>query len=121
MRLPILNALSYPEVLASAFGRLELGGHSLEFREPDPRRYPLLGLAYNALADGYGATVAYNAADEVAVAAFEAGEIGFLDIANVVEKALDESWPRSLPSLEAVFEADGRSRRAARAAVKECR
>jgi 1-deoxy-D-xylulose-5-phosphate reductoisomerase len=121
MRLPILNALSYPEVLPSSFGRLELGGHSLEFREPDPRRYPLLGLAYNALADGYGATVAYNAADEVAVAAFEAGEIGFLDIAMVVEKTLGENWPRGLPSLEAVFEADGRGRRAARAAVKECR
>lgn len=121
MRLPILNALAYPDVLASAFGRLELGGHSLEFREPDPKRYPLLGLAYNALADGYGATVAYNAADEVAVAAFEAGAIGFLDIPRVVEKTLDESRPRSLPSLEAVFEADGLARKSARAAVKECR
>lgn len=121
MRLPILNALGYPEAISSSFGRLELGGRSLEFREPDSRRYPLLGLAYNALADGYGATVAYNAADEVAVAAFEAGEIGFLDIATVVEKTLGESWPRSLPSLAAVFEADASARGAARAAVKECR
>lgn len=121
MRLPILNALAYPEALPSDFGRLDLAGRSLDFRAPDPGRYPLLGLAYAALAAGYGATVAYNAADEVAVAAFEAGAIGFLDIPKVVEKTLGAALPRSLPSLGEVFEADSLARERARAAVKECR
>ncbi len=51
---------------------------------PKAERYPLLGLAYRALALGEGAAIAYNAADEVAVAAFEAGRVGFMDIARVV-------------------------------------
>jgi 1-deoxy-D-xylulose-5-phosphate reductoisomerase len=119
MRLPILNALAYPEALSTAFGRLELSGRSLEFREADPERYPLLGLAYKALSSGYAATVAYNAADEVAVAAFESGEIGYLDIARVVERTLGLAWEAVLPNLEEVFAADRAARVAARTAIKE--
>ncbi len=119
MRIPILNALSWPESLASPFGRLELAGRSLEFRAVDPARYPLLGLAYEALAHGEGATVAYNAADEVAVAAFERGELGFLGIARVVEATLRAPWPRHLATLTEVRAADHEARRRAASAVKE--
>ena len=121
MRLPIMNALAWPEALACPFGRLELSGRVLEFRSPDPERYPLLGLAYAALAAGEGATVAYNAADEAAVAAYESGALGFLDIARVVEQTLSASWPGSLPSLDEVLEADRAARREAAAAIKEIR
>lgn len=118
MRLPILNALAYPEVLSSQFGHLELAGKSLEFRDPDPARFPLLPLAYKALASGYGATVAYNAADEVAVAAFEAGRIAFPDIPNIVEAALSGDLPRQAVSLQAVFEQDSAARRRALSAIE---
>ncbi len=121
MRLPILAALAWPETLPCPFGRLELGGRTLEFREVEAARYPLLGLAYAALRAGDGATVAYNAADEIAVAAFEAGLIGYLDIARVVERALAAAFPARLASLEEVLEADRGARRAAEAAIKEIR
>ncbi len=65
MRLPIQNALAWPDSLPCPFGKLDLAGRSFEFREPEGGRYPLLGLAYEALAGGEGATIAYNAADEV--------------------------------------------------------
>ena len=86
MRLPILNALTFPEIMASDFGHLELAGQSLEFRAPDHARYPVLEMAYQALRSGYGATIAYNAADEVAVASFERGEIQFTQIPQIIEK-----------------------------------
>ena len=65
MRVPIQNALTWPVSMPCPFGRLDLAGKNLEFREPQAERYPLLGLAYRALEAGEGATVAYNAADEV--------------------------------------------------------
>jgi 1-deoxy-D-xylulose-5-phosphate reductoisomerase len=119
MRLPILNALSWPEVLPSSFGRLELAATSLSFEEPDPLRYPLLGLAYAALEAGEGATIAYNAADEVAVAAFEAGAVAFTDIAGIVAGCLDRPWPALVSSLAEVMELDAEARDVARRITKE--
>jgi 1-deoxy-D-xylulose-5-phosphate reductoisomerase len=119
MRVPIQNALTWPEVAPCPFGRLELAGKKLEFREAEGARYPLLGLAYAALASGEGATVAYNAADEVAVAAFEERKIGYLDIARVVGRSLESAWPSRAPDLESIFDIDRSARESARAAVRE--
>lgn len=119
MRLPILAALSHPEALASPFGRLDFAGLSLDFRKPEAARYPMLGLAYGALESGYGATIAYNAADEVAVAAFEGGEIGYLGIPGLVEACLARSWPAGVGSLEDVMEIDKEARAACLSLVKE--
>ncbi len=119
MRVPIQNALTWPECLPCPFGRLELAGRILEFREPDPGRYPVLGLAYEALAAGDGAAIAYNAADEVGVAAFEAGRAGFNDIPRVVERTLDAAWPSRALDLESIFEIDGKAREKADAVVRE--
>jgi 1-deoxy-D-xylulose-5-phosphate reductoisomerase len=119
MRVPIQNALCWPECLPCPFGRLELAGRSLEFREAEAARYPLLGLAYEALAAGEGATVAYNAADEVGVAAFEARRIRYTDIAGVVAEALGRGWPSRARELGSIFDIDGRARDAAAAAVRE--
>jgi len=110
MRVPIQNALTWPEVGECAFGRLELAGRSLEFREPEAERYPLLGLAYEALSAGEGATVAYNAANEAAVAAFEAGSIRFTEIADRVSKAISRSWPSRVASLGCIFDIDAEAR-----------
>ena len=119
MRVPIQNALTWPECLPCPFGRLELAGRSLEFREPDAARYPILGLAYEALAEGDGATIAYNAADEVGVAAFEAGRIAYTDISRIVAATLEEAWPSRALDLESIFEIDGRAREKADAVVRE--
>lgn len=119
MRLPIQNALTWPDCLPGPFGGLDLAGLSLEFREPEAERYPLLGLAYRALALGEGAAIAYNAADEVAVAAFEAGRVGFMDIARVVARTLESPWPSRAIDLESIFDIDGKAREKAAEAVRE--
>lgn len=121
MRLPIQNALTWPDCLPSPFGRLALAGQRLEFREVEPQRYPLLDLAYGALESGEGATVAFNAADEVAVAAFESRVIGFLDIARIVEKTLDRTWPSRLEDVGSIFEVDAAARDVASKTQRELR
>jgi 1-deoxy-D-xylulose-5-phosphate reductoisomerase len=119
MRVPIQNALTWPETVACPFGRLELAGTRMEFREAEAARYPMLGLAFDALAAGEGATVAYNAADEVAVSAFEAGTIRFTDIPRVVERTLAKPWPSRLEDLRSIFEVDAEARTAASSAIGE--
>jgi 1-deoxy-D-xylulose-5-phosphate reductoisomerase len=119
MRVPIQNALTWPDCLPCPFGRLDLADRTLEFHEPQSERYPLLFLAYAALAAGEGATVAYNAADEVAVAAFEEGLVGYTDIARVVGGTLDRAWPSRTADLGSIFEVDGEARETARAVVRE--
>ncbi|MDR2516491.1 MAG: 1-deoxy-D-xylulose-5-phosphate reductoisomerase [Spirochaetaceae bacterium] len=96
MRLPIHHALHYPAHVPAAFGRLELGGPSfdllsLEFEKPDTAKFPLLPLAFEAVAHGGAWPILYNAANEAAVAAFLAEKIGFLDISRVVEYVLNHS------------------------------
>jgi 1-deoxy-D-xylulose-5-phosphate reductoisomerase len=119
MRVPIQNALSWPDCIPCPFGRLELAGRSLDFREPERERYPLLGLAYEALASGEGGPVAYNAADEAAVAAFEAGRIRYGDIARVVAGTLENTWPSRVVDLKSIFEVDEAARARAQAIVRE--
>ncbi|MDA8427190.1 MAG: 1-deoxy-D-xylulose-5-phosphate reductoisomerase [Treponema sp.] len=119
MRVPIQNALTWPDTLPCPFGRLELAGKSLDFRKVDPVRYPFLELAYRALAMGEGATVALNAANEVAVEAFEQGGIGFTDIATIVERTIGLPWPTRLEDLGSIFKVDIAARNAATIAQRE--
>jgi 1-deoxy-D-xylulose-5-phosphate reductoisomerase len=119
MRVPIQNALTWPDCLPCPFGRLELAGRTLDFREPQEGRYPLLGLAYEALALGEGGPVAYNAADEEAVTAFEERRIAYTDMARVVAKTLENDWPSRIVDLESIFEVDEKARVRARTVVRE--
>lgn len=119
MRLPIVNALSWPEMIDEHIADLDPTESPMTFLKPEAARYPLLGLAYEALAAGEGYTVAYNAADEVAVAAFMNGSIRFTDLYPVVAATLDHVHPRVVDSLEAVREADRTARRQAALALKE--
>jgi 1-deoxy-D-xylulose-5-phosphate reductoisomerase len=114
MRLPILYALTYPERIPSdlRFNVLEL--KRLDFAPPDLSRFPCLRLAYEAAEAGGAKTVALNAADEVAVAGFLNHEIGFADIARVVEQTLKETEDHHPESIEEVLEADTRARGVAR-------
>jgi 1-deoxy-D-xylulose-5-phosphate reductoisomerase len=103
MRLPIQYAFSYPERWAGTLPRLDLvKAAQLDFLMPDRRRFPCLDLAYRALRDGQGLPVVLNAANEVAVAAFLAGRLGFLAIAEVIERAMDAHPPGPVTTLAQV-------------------
>lgn len=114
MRVPISFALTYPERRPVPVSPLDLAaGLTLEFAAPDTERFPLLGIAREAGERGGTYPCAFNAANEVAVAGFLAGQIGFTEIAPLVEDALsgvDGAPARSLPEL---VEADAEARRLA--------
>jgi 1-deoxy-D-xylulose-5-phosphate reductoisomerase len=89
MRTPIAHALGWPERLISGVPPLDLFAVGrLDFEPPDLGRFPCLGLAIAAAASGGTAPAVLNAANEVAVAAFLGGRIGFMGIADVVEETL---------------------------------
>lgn len=114
MRVPIQYALTYPERLVSPVPSLdltELG--KLHFRKMDFERFPCLRMAYDCGKAGGTMTAVYNAANEVAVSRFVAGEIGFLDIEHVIESAIGKHETAALPTLEQIEEADGWARRIA--------
>jgi len=100
MRIPIAFALAWPERMATPAQRLDLASIArLDFEAPDLQRFPALGLARNALEAGGAAPIVLNAANEVAVASFLAGEIRFADIARLVGEAIDDARfdaPRSI-------------------------
>jgi 1-deoxy-D-xylulose-5-phosphate reductoisomerase len=113
MRLPILYALTYPDRLPSdlKFDMSSLA--QLDFCPPDLERFPCLRLAYEAAEAGGSKTVAINAADEVAVAAFLDGIIGFEDIPRTIARVLDETSSRSPESINEVLQIDAEARRLA--------
>jgi 1-deoxy-D-xylulose-5-phosphate reductoisomerase len=107
MRIPIAYALAWPERMETPAKRLDLASIArLEFESPDLRRFPALRLAREALEAGGAAPIVLNAANEVAVAAFLAGEIRFPDIATVVEEALDDASCDAPLSIGDVLEID---------------
>jgi 1-deoxy-D-xylulose-5-phosphate reductoisomerase len=117
MRLPILYALTYPERIQSDM-RFPVSNLShLDFCPPDMNKFPCLRLAYEAAQTGGNKTVALNAADEVAVAAFLAQEIGFNDIPRVIEEVLNATNSRAPESISQVLEADAEARRYAQERV----
>lgn len=119
MRLPIAIALNWPQKADVSYGMVDLAGKTLSFENPDDNRFPMLKLARTALDIGEGGTIAYNAADEVAVHAFEAGLIRFTHIPGVTEQVLSASWPRQADSLEHIREIDGRARESAKRFIQE--
>lgn len=117
MRTPIAYALGWPNRMDAPTTRLNLAQFgSLTFEQPDETRFPALRLARRALQSGGSAPTILNAANEVAVARFLAGEVGFLDIAAIVEHTMDRVASQPLNSLEDVMTIDGEARRVARAA-----
>lgn len=113
MRVPIQNALTYPQTVPCPFGRLELAGRTLTFFEPDAVKYRMLPLAYRAAGAGGTAPLAYNAANEVAVQAFVDGRIRYLEIPRMVERVLEAETHPAAESFEEVLERDREVRRTA--------
>jgi 1-deoxy-D-xylulose-5-phosphate reductoisomerase len=114
MRVPISFALTHPERRATPVPGLDFSaGLQLEFEPPDLVRFPLLALAREAGERGGTYPCAFNAANEVAVAAFLDGRIGFLEISTLVEDALGAFDGGPADGLEQLIEADMQARRLA--------
>jgi len=114
MRLPIQYAMTYPDRLVLDLPRLNLTNlQKLEFFAPDESRFPAITLAYKALRLGGIAPTVLNAANEVAVARFLDGSIGFMDIPRVIDNALsscEKQGVGNLSSIEDALTADAKTR-----------
>jgi len=111
MRVPIAHCLAWPARMATPMAPLDLIALGrLDFAAPDPVRFPALRLARDALKAGGARPAILNAANEVAVAAFLAGRIGFLEIAAIVDHTLNRYDPPAPETLDAVIAVDARAR-----------
>lgn len=114
MRVPIAHALAWPDRMATPMAPLDLAAIGrLDFEAADMVRFPALALARAALEAGGARPAILNAANEVAVAAFLAGTIGFLEIAAIVADTMDSYDPGAPDTLDAVLEVDAGARRIA--------
>ena len=117
MKVPIAYGLSFPERIESGAPRLDfLQTQALHFEAPDPKRFPGLQLAWDALRGPCGSTAVLNAANEVAVAAFLDGTIGFTAIHSVNARTIETLEPRLSPdhTLEDLIALDTHARAVAR-------
>jgi 1-deoxy-D-xylulose-5-phosphate reductoisomerase len=113
MRLPILYALTWPERIESDLRFDVLSLRQLDFCPPDMEKFPCLRLAYEAVEAGGARTVALNAADEVAVAAFLDEKIPFVGIPATIQAVLNETSPEKPESIDEVLDMDSEARRRA--------
>ncbi|MCH8122438.1 MAG: 1-deoxy-D-xylulose-5-phosphate reductoisomerase [Bacteroidetes bacterium] len=111
MKVPIQYALCYPERWPADHPRISWHDvDDLQFRKPDPAKFPCLGLAFDAL-NAKGATPAVlNAANEMAVALFLQDKIGFLDIPSLIERTMNDLEDEGSATIEDLFHADRRAR-----------
>ncbi|MET3759757.1 1-deoxy-D-xylulose-5-phosphate reductoisomerase [Sphingomonas sp. UYEF23] len=115
MRVPIASCLAWPDRMATPMAPLDLVAIGrLDFTAPDPVRFPALQLTRDALNAGGARPAILNAANEIAVAAFLAREIGFLEIAAIVADTLEGYDPAAPATLEDVLVVDAEARRMAR-------
>ncbi len=115
MRTPIAHSLAYPERVEAGVNWLDLAKiGTLTFESPDLRRFPCLGLAYQALAAGGAATAILNAANEEVVAAFLDRRIPYLAIADILDQVLQRLSGQAADSLEDLTTADAAARRVTR-------
>ena len=111
MRTPIAQALAYPERIEAGVASLDfsaIGG--LNFRKPDFERFPALRLAYSVLAQGSTSSTVFNAANEVAVAAFLDRRLPFSQITSIIEETLGAVSGREVRSLDDIMNADSQAR-----------
>lgn len=114
MRLPIQYALTFPDRIASDFGRLDFNiCHDLTFEKPDIKTFRNLGLAYEAMARGGNMPCILNAANEVAVDAFLHGKCSFTAMSDLIESTMEKVDFIKHPVLEDYIETDRISRQIA--------
>jgi 1-deoxy-D-xylulose-5-phosphate reductoisomerase len=118
MRIPIAYALSYPHRLKGGWRPLEVTQQSeLNFLPVEKRRYPALQLAYDAIKVGGTLPAVLNAANEVAVASFLAGKIGFRQIHRMIAKTMNAHTPKHSKDVEEILEVDRWARATATALI----
>ncbi|MDR0781377.1 MAG: 1-deoxy-D-xylulose-5-phosphate reductoisomerase [Pseudomonadales bacterium] len=111
MRTPIAYALAWPERMTSGVAPLDLTqAANLQFQPPDLVRFPGLRLGREAMQAGGAAPLIYNAANEIAVAAFLAGQVGFLRIPAIIATVLEQAALPAPRSLEDVLRCDAEAR-----------
>ena len=121
MRVPIAYALAWPERMESPSERLNLAKiGTLAFEAPDLERFPALRIARSAMEAGGASPIVLNAANEVAVERFLAGRLRFMDIARIVERALERHDAPAPASLDEVIAIDLQTRRSVEALIEEC-
>jgi 1-deoxy-D-xylulose-5-phosphate reductoisomerase len=114
MRTPIANALAWPDRISVPCKRLDLAKLArLNFAPPDPERFPALDLTRQVLRAGGAMPTILNAANEIAVGAFMAGQIGFTEIVELCDRVLQSVSGQAPDSIENVLELDALSRRVA--------
>lgn len=105
MRFPILRALSYPDIISSDLPRVDFSVvNSFTFSQPDTRKFPALGLAYEALEAGGTVPAVLNGANETAVGLFLNGKIKFTGITGLARKVMENHIKIDNPSLEDIIE-----------------
>jgi 1-deoxy-D-xylulose-5-phosphate reductoisomerase len=117
MRVPISYALTYPERAATPLAPLDLDSLTLEFSRPDTETFPMLSLARAAGQAGGSAPCVYNAANEVAVAAFLGGRLPFLGIPEVVGETLATAGTEPIHDVDDLVETDRSAREIAEGAL----
>ena len=119
---PIAHALAWPNRIATAVRPLDLFEiQKLEFYPPDLRQFPALGLARQAISTGGTAPAILNAANEVAVAAFLARQVGFLDMMHIVEHSLEKVIVQRADDLAGILDADLQARQHAQQWISQHR
>ena len=106
MKHPIINALTWPENKENFIESFDLFDKSLTFYKPRVNDFPLLGYAFECVKLGGSYSIAFNAANEVAVQAFLDEKISFTTISKIVRTVLDKSWSQRAKDFETVFETD---------------
>jgi 1-deoxy-D-xylulose-5-phosphate reductoisomerase len=118
MRVPIAHALAWPDRFESGAEPLDLFQvKALEFDRPDDRRFPCLGLAYDAVREGRTMPAILNAANEEAVASFLDGRIRFTSIPDTIRCCMEKVAVTAVTSVDCVLEADRQAREVARGYV----
>ena len=118
MRTPIAHCLAWPERIDSGVEPLDVFDVAkLEFEKPDLQRFPCLELCYQAMRAGGSASIALNAANEIAVKAFLQKKIGFTAIAGLIENVLDEITITDANTLDEILTADQSAREIARSHI----
>ena len=117
MRVPISYALTYPQRAATPVAPLDLTALTLDFSAPDTETFPMLALAREAGEKGGAATCVFNAANEVAVAAFLEGRLEFLAIPDVVGEALAAAGDETVRDIEDLLDVDRAARASAEGAL----
>ena len=119
MKVPIQYALTYPKRVKNNYPKIDFSmRNSFTFEKPDVETFKCLGLAYRAVETGGSMPSVMNGANEIAVEAFLDNKIGFLDIANIIEKAMDSYTVKYNCSIEDILEADNWAREFSRNLIK---